>query len=149
VGEDVEPGLYETGIVGGLFGCYWERLSGLSGELEDIIANANVVNHDVVEIMEGDAAFATDCDAWFPLTDLDPLLAAIPEGKWVLGTHILPGTYEAPGGDSCYWERLAGLSGELEDIIANDLPAGQVVVEIADTDAAFNSTGCGDWTPRS
>jgi hypothetical protein len=49
-------------------------------------------------------------------------------------------------GDSCYRERLAG---QLEDIIANDLPAGQVVVEVADTKSAFNSTGCGDWTPRS
>jgi hypothetical protein len=148
VGEDVEPGVYETGIVEGLFGCYWERLSGLSGDFEEILANGNVANHDVVEIMDGDVGFSTDCDAWYPLTQLDPPLTAIPEGKWVLGTHITPGTYETPGGDSCYWERLSGLSGDLDDVIANDLPSGQALVEIADDDVAFNSTGCGDWLPR-
>ncbi len=149
VGEDVQPGIYETGIVEGLFGCYWERLSGLSGELEDIIANGNVANHDVVEIMDGDAGFGTDCDAWYPLTERAPLLTAIPEGKWVLGSHIISGTYETPGGDSCYWERLSGLSGTIDDVIANDLPSGQAVVEIADDDIAFNSTDCGEWAPRS
>ena len=148
VGEDVQPAVYETGIVEGLRSCYWERLSGLSGQLEDIIANGNVANHDVVEIMDGDAGFGTDCDAWYPLTERDPLLTEIPEGKWVLGSHIMPGTYEAGGGDTCYWERLSGLSGTSDDIIANELPSGQAVVEIADDDVAFNSTDCGEWAPR-
>jgi hypothetical protein len=147
VGEDIQPGVYETGIVDGLFGCYWERLSGLSGEFDDIIANNNVTNHDVVEIMGGDAGFSSDCDAWFPLTPLDTPLTAIPEGKWVVNTHIVPGTYEASGG-SCYWERLSGLSGEFDDIIANDNPTGQAVVEIDGGDVAFNSSGCGEWTSR-
>ncbi len=148
VGDDVEPGVYETGIVGRL-GCDWERLSGLSGEFDDIITNGIVVNHDVVEILEEDAAFSTDCDAWYPLTEIDPLLTGIPEGKWVLGIHIVPGTYEAPGSDSCYWERLSGLSGTSDDIIANDLPTGRAIVEIADDDVAFNSNGCGDWMSGS
>ena len=148
VGEDVQPGIYETGIVRGPFGCYWERLAGLSGELDDIIANGNVANHDVVEIVDGDAAFNTDCDAWYPLTQLDPTMTSIPEGKWVLGTHITAGTYEAPGGDTCYWERLSGLTGTLDDTIANDLPTGTAVVEIDPGDIAFNSIGCGDWVPR-
>jgi hypothetical protein len=148
VGEDVQPGVYETGIVEGLFGCYWERLSGLSGEFEDIIANGNVANHDVVEILDGDAGFDTDCDAWYPLTERIPLLTAIPEGKWVLGSHIISGTYQARGGDSCYWERLSGLSGTIDDVITNDQPSGQAVVEIADDDIAFNSTSCGEWLPR-
>jgi hypothetical protein len=146
VGEDVQPAVYETGMVEGLFGCYWERLSGLSGELEDIIANGNVIGHDVVEIMAEDTAFGTDCDAWYDLTQRDPLLTTIPEGKWALNTHIAPGTYEAPGGDTCYWERLSGLSGTLDDVIANDLPQGPAVVEIDPADVAFNSSGCGEWT---
>jgi len=147
VGEDVQPGIYETGIVSGLFGCYWERLAGLSGEFDDIIANGNVSNHDVVEIMGDDAAFGTDCDAWYPLTPVDPLLTTIPEGKWVLGTHITPGTYQTPGGDGCYWERLSGVSGTFDDIISNGNPAGQAVVEIDPSDIAFNSSGCGEWAP--
>ena len=147
VGDDVQPGVYETGIVEGPFGCYWERLSGLSGELDDIIANGNVAGHDVVEIMADDTAFGTDCDAWYDLTERDPLLTTIPEGKWVLDTHIEPGTYEAPGDDGCYWERLSGLSGTVDDVIANDLPEGQAIVEIDPTDVAFNSLSCGEWSP--
>ena len=71
----------------------------------------------------------------------------IPEGKWVLGTHISPGTYQAPGGNDCTWERLSGVSGTPEEIIATDQPAGEAVVEIDPGDFAFNSVGCGEWAP--
>lgn len=151
VGEDVQPGIYETGILGeGLFdGCYWERLSGFSGDFEEIIANNNVVVHDVVEIAGSDVGFDSDCPEWFELTPLDEPLATIPQGKWVLGVQINGGTYQAEGGDTCYWERLSGVSGEFGDITANDLPSGSAIVEISENDYAFNSSGCGEWTPRS
>ena len=147
VGEDVEPGIYETGIVTDILGCGWDRLSGLSGEPDDIIAGNAVSNHDVAEIMAEDAAFDTDCEAWYPLTQLDPLMTTIPEGKWVLGSHITPGSYQAPGGNDCTWERLSGVSGEPEDIIATEQTAGQATVEIDPGDFAFNSVGCGEWVP--
>jgi len=147
VGEDVQPGIYETGIVTDILGCGWDRLSGLSGEPEDIIAGNPVSNHDVVEIMADDVAFDTDCEAWYPLTQLDPLMTTIPEGKWALGTHITSGTYQAPGGNDCTWERLSGVSGTPEDIIATEQPSGQAAVEIDPGDFAFNSVGCGEWAP--
>ena len=147
VGEDVEPGIYETGIVTDILGCGWDRLSGLSGEPEDIIAGNPVSNHDVAEIMAEDAAFDTDCEAWYPLTQLDPLMTTIPEGKWALGTHITPGTYQAPGGNDCIWERLSGVSGTPEDIIATEQPSGQATAEIDPGDFAFNSVSCGEWVP--
>ena len=147
VGEDVQPGIYETGIVTDILGCGWDRLSGLSGEPEDIIAGNPVSNHDVVEILVDDAAFDTDCEAWYPLTQLDPLMTTIPEGKWALGTHITPGAYQAPGGNQCTWERLSGVSGTPEDVIASDQPAGEAAVEIDPGDFAFNSVDCGEWTP--
>jgi hypothetical protein len=147
VGEDVEPGIYETGIVTDILGCGWDRLSGLSGEPEDIIAGNPVSNHDVVEIMADDVAFDTDCEAWYPLTQLDPLMTTIPEGKWAVGTHITSGTYQAPGGNDCTWERLSGVSGTPEDIIATEQPSGQAAVEIDPGDFAFNSVGCGEWAP--
>jgi len=147
VGEDVQPGIYETGIVTELSACSWERLSGLSGTPEEVIAGSEVSNHDVVEIMPEDAAFATDCDAWYPLTELPAPMTDISEGKWVLGAHIDPGTYQAPGGNDCTWERLSGVSGTPDDIIATDSPAGQAVVEIDPSDFAFNSSGCGEWAP--
>lgn len=150
VGEDVQPGIYETGLLGeGVFdGCYWERLSGFSGDFEELIANNNAVVHDVVEIMDSDAAFDSGCDAWYELTELDEPLDVIPQGKWVVGVHIEAGTYQAEGGDSCYWERLSGVSGEFDDLLANDLPGGTAIVEIGSSDYAFNSSGCGEWTQR-
>lgn len=150
VGEDVQPGIYETGLLGdGVFdGCYWERLSGFSGEFDEIIANDNAVVHDVVEIMDSDAAFDSDCSAWYALAPLDGPMDVIPQGKWLVGVHMEAGTYQAEGGDSCYWERLSGVSGEFDDLLANDLPGGSAVVEISSSDFAFNSSGCGEWSLR-
>ncbi|WP_208379069.1 hypothetical protein [Cumulibacter soli] len=67
-------------------------------------------------------------------------------GTYLVGVDIAPGTYLAPGGTLCYWERLAGLSGDFEDIIANGLSdGGQVYVEIDAMDVAFKTEGCGTW----
>ncbi len=97
--------------------------------------------------MSTDAAFDTNCEAWYPLTELPEPMTDIPEGKWVVATHISPGTYQAPGGNDCTWERLSGVSGTPEEIIATDQPAGEAVVEIDPGDIAFNSVGCGEWAP--
>lgn len=77
-------------------------------------------------------------------------------GIQIVGTDVQPGTYQSssdPSGggelggiDACYWERLAGLSGDLRDIIANDLTEGRATVTIAPGDVAFSSFGCGTWT---
>jgi hypothetical protein len=147
VGEEVEPGIYETGIVTSLLSCSWERLSGVSGTPEEVIAGNEVSNHDVVEIVGTDAAFDTNCEAWYTLTPVDPLMTTIPEGKWVVGTHVGPGTYQAPGGNDCTWDRLSGVSGTPEDVIASDESAGEAVVEVEPGDFAFNSVGCGEWSP--
>ncbi len=125
----------------------WERLSGVSGTPEEVIAGNEVSNHDVVEIMGTDAVFDTNCEAWYTPTEPPEPMTDIPEGKWILGTHIGPGTYQAPGGSDCTWERLSGVSGTPEEVIATDQPAGEAVVEIDPGDFAFNSVGCGEWAP--
>ncbi len=62
VGEDIEPGVYRN--EGGT-SCYWERLSGLSGEFGDIIANDNPDGPAVVEIASSDTAFSSQrCGTW-------------------------------------------------------------------------------------
>lgn len=71
--------------------------------------------------------------------------AAFGSGTQLVGVDIEPGTYRAPGGDRCYWERLSGASGDLDDILANDLAPTNPVVEIAAGDYAFTSDRCGDW----
>ena len=34
--------------------------------------------------------------------------AGFGDGTWLIHTDVVPGLYSAPGGDSCYWERLSG-----------------------------------------
>lgn len=70
VGEDIEPGTYRTGgpQSAGAFGnCYHARLSGTSGELDDIISNDNSQGPTVITIRESDVAFETNgCQPWEP-----------------------------------------------------------------------------------
>ena len=70
-------------------------------------------------------------------------------GTHLVGTDVEPGTYRAQAGpEGCYWERLAGLSGDGDDIIANQIvDEGAALVAIASTDTAFNSNGCSRWEP--
>ena len=42
--------------------CYWGRLSGLSGDLDDIIANDNANGPFYVTVMESDVALTTACN---------------------------------------------------------------------------------------
>ncbi len=63
VGQDIEPGVYRNSGDGSL--CYWERLSGLSREFGDIIANGVPDGPTVVEISGSDVAFSSQgCGTW-------------------------------------------------------------------------------------
>lgn len=67
VGKDIEPGTYRTeGPQGGIItDCYWARLSGTSGEPDDIIANEVTKGRTTVTIEGGDKAFSTNgCKTW-------------------------------------------------------------------------------------
>lgn len=68
-------------------------------------------------------------------------------GMYLVGSDIQPGTYRSGGGDFCYWERLSGTGGSFSEIIANDFSDGPSIVTISPTDVAFDSSGCGTWTP--
>ena len=144
VGTDVGPGIYAA--AGGTL-CYWSRLSGFGGSLGEIIANEVGGGRTVVTIAPEDKGFeTTGCGDWRPVFEVTAPLSAIPEGTWLVGDEIPPGTYSAEGGDLCYWARLNGFSGELGDIIANNVGAGKQVAEIMSADAGFSSGGCGTWT---
>src|SRR6478735_6683241 len=67
------------------------------------------------------------------------------DGTFRVGVDIQAGTYRSAGSDSCYWARLFGLSGSLNDIIANSGSPGPQIVQIAPSDAAFKTQGCPDW----
>lgn len=65
VGVDIEPGTYENS---GQDGCYWERLSGFSGDSSDVIANGFPDgDRAIVTIKSTDAGFLSeDCKRWTP-----------------------------------------------------------------------------------
>lgn len=80
-----------------------------------------------------------------PDSSSDSSSSSIKDGTHLVGTDIQPGTYRSEGTSSCYWARLSGTGGTLEDIIANDNPRGQAYVTIDPSDAAFESKNCGSW----
>ncbi|MCT7351309.1 hypothetical protein N4P33_03880 [Streptomyces sp. 15-116A] len=72
------------------------------------------------------------------------------DGTFVVGEDIEPGTYRTSGPDdaaipSCYWARLSGTSGELDEIIANGNTEGPTTVTISASDEAFQTSGCEPW----
>lgn len=74
--------------------------------------------------------------------------ATFGDGMWIVGTDIQPGTYRStPADGACIWRRLSGFSGEPGDTIALGSSVGAPqVVTISDTDAGFDSSGCGAWS---
>ena len=147
VGIDIVPGLYRAADTQG---CYWERLSGFSGGLGEILANDNAVGPALVAISPGDVGFSSRrCGTWV-LADTDQSAAparTFGDGAWRVGIDIAPGTYRTTGVSGCYWERLSGFGGSFYDIIANDNADGSALVTIAPSDVGFSCTRCGTWVP--
>lgn len=68
------------------------------------------------------------------------------DGFYSVGEEMAAGTWKSTGGgNSCYWERLSGFSGDFDDIITNYLGTAGVTVTIPTSDKAFKSDGCGSW----
>lgn len=136
-------------------------------ERDEAVVTIAELNEAADEITEEQERRAADLDA--RATDLDELQADLAireevilgeekkvidntiagDGIWIVGEDIDPGTYRAKGSsDSCYWARLSGLSGELDDIIANHLGSANTTAEIGASDEAFETTRCGEWTKQ-
>jgi len=151
VGVDIPPGTYRA--TNPSQGCYWERLSGFSGEPGDIIANNFTDAPEVVTIAPGDVGFSSDgCGTW--TADLSPVTSSptspFGDGKFIVGTDIAPGTWRnSDSSAGCYWARLSGLGGTFGDVIANEFSSSIQVVTIAPGDAGFESSDCGTWTKIS
>jgi hypothetical protein len=148
VGVDIGAGTYRAANPSG--GCYWERLSGFSGEFGDVIANNFTDAPEVVTIAPTDVGFSSDgCGTW--TSDLSAITtsptASFGDGKFIVGTDIAPGTWRNSDSNAgCYWERLSGFSGEFGDLIANNFSTSIQVVTVAPADAGFSSNDCGTWT---
>ena len=148
VGTEVPPGTYRTRAASS--GCYWERLSGFGGTFEEIIANNNTDDPEIVTIAATDRGFdSTRCALW--TNDLSPITsspsAPFGGGTLIVGTDISAGTWRAPVSRGCYWARLSGFGGRgIDEIIANDNTDNGALVTISGTDKGFTSSRCGTWT---
>ena len=145
VGTDIEPGLYRT--AGEI--TYFERLSDLSGEFDDIIANeASPEGPVLIEIKATDVAFHSEGPGEWTIVDgsyQPQRTSSFGPGWWLVGRDLIAGLYRTEG-EISYFARLSGLGGELGDILTNEAsPDGPVVVEIKDSDVAFQSQGDGVW----
>ncbi|MGX2961700.1 SH3 domain-containing protein [Peribacillus sp. JNUCC 23] len=143
VGKQIQPGLYfSTGGVN-----YWERQSGLSGSLNDIIANDAPSGQSYVEIKSTDIGFMFQGGTFVkfnPLNHNHSIKSTFKDGTYLVGVDILPGIYKGTGSDG-YWEVSSSVSGELDDIIVNDIPSGTTYVEIGADDFSFKTSGI-TWT---
>lgn len=146
VGHDIQPGTYRTRVASP--GCYYERLSGFSGSVSDIIANNDTNNPAIVTIKATDKGFDSQgCGTW--TSDLSQITASktgFDDGMYIVGTDITPGTYKNSSGSSCYYARLSGFGNTTDDIIANNDVTIPTIVSISASDEGFESQGCGTWT---
>ena len=96
VGAGLQPGTYRTRVAAP-FGCYWERLSGFGGTLDEIIANDLTAGTSVATIAPTDVGFSfSRCGTW--TTDLSPIVlpgTPFAEGTFIVGTDLAPGTYQS------------------------------------------------------
>jgi hypothetical protein len=140
VGAEVKPGIYRTAAKG----CYYSLLSGFQGEIDDIIVNGSSGdNGGILEITATDKAISSRCD-WALIT-VDTIRSGtttsnkIESGQWIIGGEIAPGTYRTTA-SGCYYSRLSGFRGDIDDIIANgSTPTNGGIVEIAASDISFSS----------
>jgi len=146
VGKDIQAGTYRTRKAAS--GCYYSRLNGFSGELEDINSNELTNAPSIVTIDASDKGFkSSGCGTWTQdLSAITTSRTSFGDGMFIVGTDIDAGTYKNSGGSSCYYSRLSGFSGELDDIVSNELTSASAIVTISDSDKGFKSAGCGTWT---
>jgi len=57
----------------GLDTCYWARLSGVSGEFDELIANDNAEGQFFVEVKSSDYAFKNDCKVTLLISPLETI----------------------------------------------------------------------------
>ena len=106
----------------------------------------NLVKTTVAALAAGGLLLAGANAAWAaPATVIDG------DGVYRVGIDIEPGTYyTGGGGDYCYWERQSGLSGDFDELIANDfIEGGPAAVTIKSSDVGFSTDGCGIWVKQA
>ncbi len=147
VGSSLKPGLYKATGTGD--GCYWETVSGFSGDFDEINANYFGSARTYVQITSSDLGFYTSgCGKWTTAPSTGANASKITaDGTYRVGVDIKPGTYYGYGsGDSCYWATLNGFHGELGNIIDNHFGSAWVVIDVPSWAKGLEVSGCGTLT---
>lgn len=144
---DISPGRYQSDSSEP---CYWARLSALSDDVEDIIANRVSEGLSVADIEPTDIGFeSSGCGQWRPYLPPAAPATEFGSGDFVVGSDIEPGIYSTEGGEGCAWRRVSSFTADSDDIIAIELPEGRTEVEIMASDVGFLSDRCGTWVRQS
>jgi Ca2+-binding RTX toxin-like protein len=147
VTEEVPAGYYRNTTSSS--GCYWARLSGFIGELDDIISNEFTFDRDIVEVTGSEKGLeSSSCGTW--TNDLDPRKAPgakMGGGAYLVNYEVKPGLWRnSNSSDGCYWERTTGFTNGLVQITANNFAYNVQTVRVYPSDFGFTSSGCGTWT---
>lgn len=162
VSGDIQPGTYVTQVGAGLSdSCYWARLSGFDGTIDNIIANGLETGvQAVVTITPNDKGFSSEgCGTWYELQSWETRFAGtvgwlldftedgtgFGAGTWIVGFDLPAGTYVTDGANNCYWARLSSFDGDVRHIIANGLPGNHAIVTVRETDVGFAISGDCMW----
>ncbi len=137
--KEVAPGVYR-GDASTDNPCAWERSSDPKGDPASVSAARRHESPFYVEILDTDAAIATECEL-VPLELVvhpDPLPNLVPPGMYIVGLDILPGKYEGDPGEGlfCFWQRMKDFREEEASTIEWDIPGEKFSVEIAPSDYA-------------
>jgi len=123
------------------------QLIGSKYDLEKISKELNLPkNSTPANVAENQAPTKTETKTTSTSTPTEtkPAVASFGNGTHIVGTDIKAGTYRSSGKSTCYWARQKGFGGQLDDIIANGNNSPEIVT-IAVSDAAFQTSGCGQW----
>ena len=130
--------------------CEWEVLSGFGGTGSDVSRSGVGVLRGIVKIEADDAGFrSSGCGLWRALDSVrtEEPLHMFPDGEYAVGVHIAPGLYVSDGASvgRCFWRRFSGFTWDDSEVLGLRNQVGRVVVRIPESDAGFESLGCGTW----
>jgi hypothetical protein len=147
VGTVIKPGRY-TSPTGN---CSWKRLDHYGDSDANVIASDTSSGRAVVQVEPTDVAFSSTsaCGAWTKWAPPATPATSFPDGDWVVGADIAPGTYKSVNGYDCYWEQARGFDHDLTEIITTDNSPGSATVTIPSSAVRFTSKACGTWKKTS
>jgi hypothetical protein len=150
VGQDIQPGRYLATPFAPF--CYWERVSGLGGTIDEVIVNDVLASeHLIVDVAPTDAGLRFQgCEDWQPYTPSPTPDTSLGDGDWLVGSDVAPGSYRtrndfASGPQPCACERASGFTHEVDEIVERGFPPeGTTTVELHDGER-LSSDSCGYW----